>query len=268
MKAHIVMRCKLNRQNTSKCEVCGKMYQKLNKLVEHVSKVHNQLTGIEIEENDYVYNYTRTTTSLVSIKLVLDNAIKYGNGQQVMLCYKFMFLYCRDAGFNKYAYGLLETIAQTTALLSPRAAHDLIWNRFVNTTGHADSNIPIDMHVEHCNRPLKLDVTTFRGEITEKTLHRVSRSVHESEVVVQQYDRINKVHRPSGKHKNVDREQDIMTLVNALNNKQVFQNITGRSHRQFLQVKANPLSTIDMKDLQKWIKKSVTKFRTRHYYKF
>lgn len=160
-----------------------------------------------------------------------------------------MLLYCCAAGFNKYAYGLLKTAAQKNALLSPRAAHDLTWNRFVNTKGKPDTNIPIDLHLEHCNRPLKTDNSTFRGEITEKTLHRLSRSVQNSEIILKQYDRNTDMHRPSGKHTNVDKEHDISMLASALTQNKVFDRLNGRSHKQFPQMRANPLSILDVKEL-------------------
>ena len=105
---------------------------------------------------------------------------------------------------------------------------DVPWNRFVNTKGKAGGNIPIDLFMEHCNRPLKLDDSTFRGEFTEKTLQRLSRCTNVTEAIVHQFDNETKTHKPSGKHTKVDTTDDILTLIKALHGKKVFQEILGR----------------------------------------
>ena len=107
---------------------------------------------------------------LCCLRLNMEDAIKMGDGKRLMLCYKFMYLYCKESGHDKYAYGLLETVAQSSVLLTPRTAENLVWNRFVNTQGDVDSNFPIDLYVEHQNLYLKRDVKTFRGDITDKTM--------------------------------------------------------------------------------------------------
>ena len=251
--------------NRHKCNICGKSYVRFSFLEAHVKSVHEDHTE---EENpqDFVHNYTRTTLMLTCLRLVFEQAIKYGNGHVVMLCYKYMLLYCKGANCPKYAYGMLETVAQVNALLSPRVAHDVTWNRFVNTKGKLDTNFPIDMYVEHCNKPLKLDASTFRGQLTDKTLQRISRSIPESEAIVKAFDRICDVHRPSGKHNNISAHSDIQKLVNSLNQRKVFSYIPKRSHRQFPQIPANPIASLDMKVLHKWLKQSIGEFADKHYY--
>ena len=118
-----------------KCDICGKTYVRLNKLEAHVNSVHADQPEAQNTPEDYVHNYTRTTLMLICLRLVFEQAIKYGNGQAVMLCYKYMLLYCKGADCPKYAYGMLKTVAQVNALLSPGIVHDVMWNRFVKTEG-------------------------------------------------------------------------------------------------------------------------------------
>jgi len=42
------------------------------------------------------------------------------------------------------------------AQMSPREVCDLKWNRTVNTSGLVGKNIPVDLHMEHLNRRLKI----------------------------------------------------------------------------------------------------------------
>ena len=51
--------------------------------------------------------------------------------------------------------------------LSPRLSHQLVWSRFVNTSGKEGSNVPCDLHMEHLNRVLK-DSTKHLQERTKQ----------------------------------------------------------------------------------------------------
>lgn len=46
-------------------------------------------------------------------------------------------------------------MCQIYALLSPRDAHRLIWNRSVKAKSGLGGNIPLDLALEHYNRVLK-----------------------------------------------------------------------------------------------------------------
>lgn len=58
------------------------------------------------------------------------DAIKEGGGKQTFRWWKFQLPYLRnDPGSTKYALEALRLIFQVYALLSPKHAHELIWNR-------------------------------------------------------------------------------------------------------------------------------------------
>ena len=46
-------------------------------------------------------------------------------------------------------------LAQQKFVCSSRLSHQLMWSRFVNTSGKKGHNIPCDLHMEHLNRVLK-----------------------------------------------------------------------------------------------------------------
>lgn len=72
-----------------------------------------------------------------------------------------MSIMTKAHGQVNYGCGLLETIIQTLALPQD-LAESLLWNRFANNRGAQDSNIPLDLHLEHENRGLKDDLTAYR----------------------------------------------------------------------------------------------------------
>jgi hypothetical protein len=251
------------------CKVCGKVYAKENSLQKHLSSHPDKNEVPQVEdtvEADYVYNYTRRVMSVCCLRLNFEDAIKRGDGERLFLCYKFMYLYFKQTNCPKYAYGVLETIAQAKYLLSPRQANDLVWNRFVNNKGEADTNLPVDLDVEHLNKPLKTDMTTYRGEITDKTVQRISRSVEETEKIIKNFDKQVGTRKQSGRHKAADFHTDINKIMVSLNKKQVFRSIPGRKHMYIGRISADPIASMDMKGLHTWMKKSFDTFSNKHYY--
>ena len=62
---------------------------------------------------------------------------------------------------------------QINSTLSPRVAHDVIWNRFWNSGGGKGKNIPLDLHL---NNFLKSFLKNKGTNLTERTADGVSRS--------------------------------------------------------------------------------------------
>ena len=58
------------------------------------------------------------------------DAIKEGDGKRTFGCWKFQLPYLRnDPGSTKHALEALGMICQVYALLPPKHAHELVWNR-------------------------------------------------------------------------------------------------------------------------------------------
>ena len=62
--------------------------------------------------------------------------------------------------------------------------HSITWNRFVNTKGHKNSNYPMDLSVEHDNKNFKTDIHSYQGEITEKCITTLSRSLEATDDIL------------------------------------------------------------------------------------
>jgi len=65
-----------------------------------------------------------------------------GDGGRLIRCWKFLLLHFRGNGRTKYAMEAFQLISQTSAVLSPRSAHQLMWNRTCNPKGGHGNNIP------------------------------------------------------------------------------------------------------------------------------
>ncbi|XP_062571098.1 uncharacterized protein LOC134233123 [Saccostrea cucullata] len=118
------------------CRYCNKEYKRPKSLRKHEATVHGHpdplygdanITEITTQTSeDGVFNYTRLMLNLGLLRMNHNDAIRMGDGERIMRINP------------KYAYGLLETKAQTNMLLTERMAHRLIWNRTVNHRGYFD----------------------------------------------------------------------------------------------------------------------------------
>ena len=112
-------------------------------------------------------------------------------------------------------------------------AHELIWNRFVNTKGFVDSNVELDRHLEHLNKYVKMELATYQGKLTEKSIRRCSSSYSKMHSVMKEFDEQLSIVPPSGKHKAAQWEDDVRKLAEQYINANLFDFKKGRFHSKF-----------------------------------
>lgn len=256
------------------CQFCGKRYKRQAYLHKHEREKHGQPGPSDLDtqqtvsqKEDKVFNYTHNLLVLLLLRENHNDAIRLGDGERVVRLYKFYTLFFKISKCPKYALATLELQAQLNCLLTPRMAYSLTWNRFVNHKGQVDSNHPMDLDLEHDNKYFKTDIHSFRGEITDKSITRVSRSVEGSQAVLSSFDKSSSVAKPSGRHTRLSTKDDVSTLVEHLVQAQVFSYVPDRQHSAFPKMRHNLLDSLDMQKLKSWISKSLKKFSTKHYYR-
>ena len=74
-----------------------------------------------------------------------------------------------------------------TVLLSPRQVNELKWARTVNTSGRRGKNIPVDLHMEHLNRRLKVMLRNLGSNIMPSTAKRAARVLGVVEKICAQF---------------------------------------------------------------------------------
>ena len=253
------------------CQVCGKKYVLIHALRKHERKIHGIEEILEPSSTeptqDHLYNYTHQLLILLLLRENHNNAIKLGDGARVLRLYKYFMLFFKVSSCPKYAIAMLHLQAQVNCLLTPRLAHSLVWNRFVNHQGRVDTNHPMDLDVEHDNKFFKNDCHSYRGEFTEKTINRIGRSMEKSNQIVMNFHQNTSVAKPSGIHTKLSTEDDVKALVEHVYSANVYKNIPGRAHSAFPNVSHNLLSQIDMEKCHKWMKTSLKRFSNKHFYK-
>ena len=118
-----------------------------------------------------------------------------------------ILLFFKISKCPKHAFAMLHLQAQVNCLLTPRMSYSLIWNRFVNHQGAIDTNHAMDLDIDHDNKSFKNDCHFYRGEITDKSIDRESRSMEKSDAILYNFDKITSVKKPSGRHTRMSIEE-------------------------------------------------------------
>ena len=84
---------------------------------------------------DARYNYACARLNFGMLLYNFDDAIKEGDGDRILRCWKFMLLIFRAYKHTKYAFAALQLFFYTLCMLSERMSHLLVWNRTVNNHG-------------------------------------------------------------------------------------------------------------------------------------
>ncbi|CAB3990418.1 Hypothetical predicted protein [Paramuricea clavata] len=136
----------------------------------------------EHEMHDDIYNYH---CSLMNMALLLRNfndATREGDGS------------------TKYALESLYQLFQFHALLTPREAERLTWNRSVNNRGGAGNNVPCDLDLEHDNHLYKEMCRGLGANLTCSSITRISNAFFACKEVIKKLDSEINIKSTSGEH--------------------------------------------------------------------
>ncbi|KAI8514620.1 hypothetical protein Bbelb_072110 [Branchiostoma belcheri] len=251
---------------------CPKVYVRAGCRVQHEKDKH----GLEADEShthptttqtststsqDYVYNYNTANLSMSLLIRNLRDATKEGDGERISNCFRAALLYFKAYGHTKYAFGTLLFFARVNALLPPRLAHSLVWNRVVNNKGGKGRNIPMDLRLEHMNAFLKSFLRHLGPNLNEKSATRIARAIGVMEEILEQADRDWAVAKPSGYHHKKDPRNDIDILYRQFVSAGAFEYQAGRKYEHFPQFDRNLWSKLNPTDFAKWMKRKLRQWQ-------
>ena len=179
------------------------------------------------DQEDHVTNYASLVIGFGLMAENFHDACREGDGRRLLRCWKFLLIHFKANGRTKYALEAFRLIAQTSALLSPRKAHQLIWNRTCNPNGGNGNNIPLDLNNEFLNRVFNDDINTFRPNISAHSVDRSSQSLKRLNDTLENFDQVTRVRRDSGHHILPDTSEDFRLILQVLQNEQVFVPVPG-----------------------------------------
>ena len=215
------------------------------------------------ESDDKVYNYARVLCHYSALITEFRDACGEGDGERVFRCWQLMLPHFKSSGRTKYSLEALRLQFQVKCILSPQLAHQVLWDRFVNTRGGMGRNIPCDLYNEHVVKLIKSVISNMGANLTEKALRRAARSVSTLHAVCKQFDSESNVPITSSAHSARSDKSDIQKVVSAVLNNNLLAKVSGRCHSNFPTMRLNPLWNWN-KDTIKWIdkkKRDIMKFR-------
>ncbi|CAH3165645.1 unnamed protein product, partial [Porites lobata] len=259
----------LNRPKRFYCRVCNKEYRYAKARDSHENNIHSfsiELASPEESSDsmqplaehkpvDARYNYACARLNFGMLLYNFDDAIKEGDGDRILRCWKFMLLIFRAYKHTKYAFAALQLFFYTSCMLSERMSHLLVWNRTVNNHGGKGRNISLDLRLEHLNNLLKEMLRCLGVNVTEKSAKRCGEAMSILEEMLHKIDVELGVKEPSGHHITAD-DQDFAALVKEIHERGglfSFNPSSERNYEKFPDFQRNILSGLDFNQLNKWL---------------
>lgn len=167
-------------------------------------------TELNPEPKDDVYDYP---CGFMNMALLLRNfayGTKEGDGKRIIRCIK-LFL-----ASTKYSLEALNDLFQVFALLSPREAERLIWNRTVNNKGRSGCNVAMDLVLEHDNHLVRERIRSLGANISQESVCRICRAFFVLKSFLQCFDKELKVKKISGDHSKKSAKEDLKKVIKTL----------------------------------------------------
>lgn len=226
--------------------LCGQVYDKF------IDFKFNQATTVK-SAKDNVFNYSIQLLRLGCFYLEFRDAIKEGDGERVLRCWKYMIPMFSASGNTNYACEAVNVVLQHSYILSPRLSAQLLWSRFVNVHGRPGKNIPVDLHMEHLNKIAKGAILSLGSNKSEAAIQRVGRAIGTLSPVLDNFDKVNDIITSGGLQRRQKAQKDIAIVANELVKAESFvmHNET-RKHSQFVHPK-NILEAKNRKELFDWL---------------
>ena len=203
---------------------------------------------------DNVFNYSVQLLRLGCFYMEIRDAIKEGDGDRVLRCWRYMIPMFAASGNYKYACEAANLVLQHSYTLSPRLSTQLLWSRFVNTQGRPGRNIPVDLHMEHMNKLAKGAIRFTGGaNMSERAVSRVGKGIGTLSPVLDNFDEVNNVATSTSSQKRPRAHKDIEIVANELVKAECFVVHTkARKHSRFPNPK-NLLTAKDRGELMDWL---------------
>ncbi len=207
------------------------------------------------EEKDDMLSYQKVLLEYGLLLLNFWDAVLEGDGNRIFHSWKYFLLYLQNEGSSatKYSLEALYLMCQVNALLSPQAAHRLIWNRSVkNKTGHG-GNIPLDLQLEFYNRILKGAVKNLGHNASKKSLDRICHAMGVTNQLLHNFDKEAKIIKRSGKHVKQSTQGDLSKVVGELVSQKAMHLTPGRTYNCFSSMGQSLLHRFNSNKLYSWI---------------
>ena len=208
-----------------------------------------------LQERDDMLCYQKAMLEYGMLLLNFWDAISEGDGDRILCSWKYFLLYLRNEEMSaaKYSLEALYLLCQVNAILSPQAAHRLIWNRTVKNKAGLGGNIPLDLQLEFYNKVLKSAVRNLGPNTSKKSLDRICHAMGVTNKLRHNFDKEIKMYKRSGRHIKPSLAGDMRKLVNELVVQKELTLTPGRQYNWYKNMKPSLLHGFNSHKLYQWI---------------
>ena len=203
---------------------------------------------------DFVRNYSLCVLKYSFLYFDYRDAVKEGNGERIATLHKLLLLHFKaHPGFNAYAIEMLISINQNQVFLSEAEAHQCIWASTANWNGGSSKNIEIDLLQEIRNKVIKKSIYTMGANKSDKAIEKASRASGGQQKITENFDaQVNRA-KHSSCHSHRSTAADESKVMQDLHVVKPFNTVYHRLFDSFPDIQADPLSTLDGTDFDKWL---------------
>ena len=176
--------------------------------------------------------YAREVLTMGLIWLGFNDAIKEGDGDKVIMYWRFLLLAYKHGDSRNYFIEAVNLLSQLHKL-SPRLVAQLKWGRFINTHGRSGNNISADLHMEHLNRRLKTIIRNIGPNNKPATIKQAAQAMGVIINVCSQFEKEVGVSNSPDHHKRKPFHKDFDVILKTLKDQDVFTEKQHRCHPSF-----------------------------------
>lgn len=226
-------------------------------LAERIVKTFIHLkVGETTDCDDGVYLYACDLLILGMIWMGFHDAIREGDGERVMLYWKFLLVVFKLTGRKNYSIEAVHIQLMRHHHLSERQSAQLVWSRFINTHGRRGKNIPCDLHMEHLNKCLKDSLRHLHSNIKPKSIQRAAKAIGVVHHIIDLFEKEITGQKDSGKHSKPRISKDFQCILSELTSLKVFEVVSKRDHDS-VHIKKNLLQKFSTKKYLEWVRNHI-----------
>ena len=206
-----------------------------------------------VREKGTVYDYTCEVISLGLLYLNFKDAVREGDGDRILLMWKYLMLIWKATGHKNYAIEAFTLLSQYHLILPPNLAEQLKWSRFVNVHGLPGHNISCDLHMEHLNRLVKTAIEGLGANKSKQAITRAGKAIGLLAMITQSFDKEVSVSSSSGKHSQKSLHRDLIKIIEELLQQPIFNSDTTEIHKSFTSMKKNVIKKLKEGKMKAWM---------------
>ena len=198
-------------------------------------------------DEDGLFNYSHSILKRGLLLRDFQDAVKEGDGGRIEYIWKFLMLLFKVCGKTKYALAAIRLYTQLNALLTPREANSLRWNRTINLRGGVGRNVAIDQVMEHNSRETKELMYAHGANLNFSSAQTYSRASNPIKQIICNFDDKIKLKKQSSKHKR--RKDEDMNFIRSERSEGSSGEKTPRNRK----LPKDPISALAFKNLSLWL---------------